>query len=164
MQCITEKAKLKELRMANNMEIQIAKAALEDIHQINNIETTLEHRILSYDLLSSTLNKDMYYYFVAKINEKIIGYIAAEFLVDHFDLLAIAVSNDYRRQNIATMLLNKLLNTCKELDITDIFLEVRCNNLSAIKFYERNGFEKISVRKNYYKDTSEDAYIYKIVV
>lgn len=146
------------------MDIQIKRASLEDINQINDIESTLEHRILSCDVLSSTLNKDSYYYFVAKLNGKIIGYIAAELLVDHFDLLAIAVPSNYRRQNIATMLLNKLLDICKELNITDIFLEVRCNNFSAIKFYEKTGFEKISTRKKYYTDTNEDAYVYKIVV
>lgn len=164
MQCITEKAKPKELRMANNMDIQIKRASLEDVLEISNIETSLEHRILSYDTLSSTLNKETYYYFVAKVADKIIGYISAELLVDHFDILAIAVLDDYRRQNVATMLLNRLLDICKELNIENVFLEVRCNNLSAIKFYEKTGFEKISTRKNYYKDTNEDAYIYKIVV
>ena len=51
-----------------------------------------------------------------------------------------------------------------ELNIQDIFLEVRCNNVSAITFYEKTGFKKISTRKNYYADTSEDAYIYKKMV
>ena len=32
----------------------------------------------------------------------------------------------------------------------DIFLEVYKKNLFAIKLYEKIGFEKISVRKNYY--------------
>lgn len=146
------------------MNIQIERANICDLEQIDNIELSLEHRILSYSILSSTLGKDAYYYFVAKIDNNIIGYISAEILIDHFDLLAIAVSKDYRRQNIATMLLDKLKDICKELDIKDIFLEVRCNNFPAIKFYKNSGFEKISTRKNYYADTNEDADIYKIVV
>lgn len=146
------------------MNVQIKRANTCNLNQIENIEVSLEHRILSYDTLSSSLDKQTYYYFVASVDNDIVGYISAELLVDHFDLLSIAILNDYRRQNIATLLLNKLIETCKELNIPDIFLEVRCNNLSAIQFYEKAGFEKISTRKNYYADTNEDAYIYKKVV
>jgi len=146
------------------MDMTIEKATIQDLNEIEKIEVTLEHRILSPATLSSTLNENTYYYFVAKKNNTVVGYLSAELLVDHFDLLSIAVDNNYRRQSIASCLLNKLLDLCDEIKITDIFLEVRQNNLSAISFYEKIGFEKISVRKNYYTDTNEDAYIYKIVV
>lgn len=160
MHYITEKAKLKELQKVNNMNISIQRADIQNLDAINSIELELEHRILSYDTLSYSLKQDMYYFFVAKKDDVILGYIVAQLLVDHFDLLAIAVSKEFRRQNIATLLLNKLFSTCKELNISNIFLEVRCNNLSAINFYIKNEFKKISERKNYYKDTNEDAYIY----
>lgn len=146
------------------MNIQIERANSCDLEHINNIESSLEHRILSYATLSSTLNNKVYYYFVAKIDNIIVGYICAELLVDHLDILSLAVLQDYRRCNIATMLINKLFAICKKTNVDAIFLEVRCNNLSAITLYEKTGFEKISTRKNYYKDTNEDAYIYKIVV
>ncbi|WP_428047163.1 ribosomal protein S18-alanine N-acetyltransferase [Candidatus Proelusimicrobium excrementi] len=142
------------------MNVQIRKANLYDIQQIDIIEQKLDHRILSYNLLSSTVNKDTYYYFVATIDDNIIGYISAEFLVDHIDILSIAVLKEYRRQNVATLLLNELFNVCNVLQVQDIFLEVRCSNTAAIKFYEKMGFKKISTRKNYYTDTCEDAFIY----
>ena len=146
------------------MDITVKQATIHDLNAIEKIELNLERRILSSATLSSTLNENMYYYFIAKINDTVVGYLSAELLVDHFDLLAIAVDKKFRRQNVATNLLNKLFNLCGELKITDIFLEVRQNNLSAISFYEKVGFEKISIRKNYYTDTNEDAYIYKKMV
>lgn len=146
------------------MDIQIRRATYYDLEQIDNIEKTLNHRILSYDLLSSTLGKNNYYYFIAVKNNTVIGYIAAELLVDHFDILAVAVLDKYRRQNIATRLIQAFYNTCQAINVLDIFLEVRCNNNSAICFYEKLGFEKISERKNYYTDTKENAYIYKKMV
>jgi len=161
MQCIIEKVKLKELKMVNNtMNIQIRKARIDDLEQIDNIEKTLEHRILSYDLLKNTIGKDTYFYFVAIVNNIIVGYISAEILVDHIDILSVAVFKAYTRQNIATMLLNELFKTCSTYNIKNIFLEVRPSNFAAIKLYEKNGFKKISTRKNYYTDTNEDAYIY----
>jgi ribosomal protein S18 acetylase RimI-like enzyme len=42
-------------------------------------------------------------------------------------------------------------------DIHSITLEVNCNNAAAIKFYEKNGFEKVSVREKYYGN--EDAFL-----
>lgn len=146
------------------MNITIKRATIQDLNEIEKIESNLEHRILSSTTLSSTLTENTYYYFVAKINNTVVGYLSAELLVDHFDLLAIAVVKKFRRQNIATHLLDELFNLCIELNITNIFLEVRQNNLSAISFYEKVGFEKISTRKNYYTDTNEDAYIYKQVM
>ncbi len=143
------------------MNMTIERASSQDLDNIINIEYNLEHSILSPILLSSSLNKDTYYYFVAKLDNTIVGYLAAELLVDHFDLLAIAVLKDFRRQNIATLLLNKLFAICNDLNISDVFLEVRTTNLSAINFYEKMGFKVISTRKNYYTDTNEDAYIYK---
>ncbi len=146
------------------MDVTIEIATIQDLNEIEKIEASLEHRILSPTTLSSTLNENTYYYFVAKINNTVVGYLSAELLVDHFDLLAIAVGKNFRRQNIATYLLDALFSLCTELGVLDIFLEVRQNNLSAISFYEKVGFEKINTRKNYYTDTNEDAYIYKKVV
>lgn len=143
------------------MDITIKRATIQELDEIEKVEANLEHRILSHTTLSSTLPKDTYYYFVAKTDNIAIGYLSAELLVDHFDLLAIAVSKNFRRQNVATYLVDKLFSLCDELKVSDIFLEVRQNNLSAISFYEKIGFEKISSRKNYYTDTNEDAYIYK---
>ena len=142
------------------MNVQIQRADLSEIKQIEDIEFSLKHRLLTYPTLQTTLINKNYYYFIAKLKDNIIGYIAAEFLVDHFDILAIAVLEEYRRQNIASQLINMIFEISKKLNIQDIFLEVRCNNLSAINFYEKMGFKKISVRKNYYTDTNEDAYIY----
>ena len=146
------------------MDVTILRVTNQHLYDIEKIETSLEHRILSSTTLSSTSNENTYYYFVAKSNNNVVGYLAAELLVDHFDMLAIAVNKDFRRQNIATCLLNKLFSTCTELKITEIFLEVRQNNLPAISFYEKSGFEKIGTRKKYYTDTNEDAYVYKKVV
>lgn len=38
-------------------------------------------------------------------------------------------------------------------------LEVRVSNESAIKLYEKFGFKNVGIRKNYYQDNFEDAYL-----
>lgn len=45
--------------------------------------------------------------------------------------------------------------------ISHIFLEVRESNIAAQKLYEKYGFCNIAMRKAYYTDTQENAYIYE---
>ena len=146
------------------MNIQIRKATLDDLAYIDKIENSLEHRILSSNLLNSTLDSSNYYYFVAILDDSVVGYLAVEYMVDHLDILSIAVFKEHRRKNIAHSLIENFIEMCKKIDINDIFLEVRVSNESAISFYEKEGFEKISCRKNYYTSPIEDAYIYKKAV
>ena len=41
----------------------------------------------------------------------------------------------------------------------NINLEVRISNQKAIKLYEKCGFKIVAIRKNYYQDNHEDAYL-----
>ena len=47
--------------------------------------------------------------------------------------------------------LDDLIENLKSKGVTSLFLEVRESNVSAIKLYEKLGFIKLSVRKNYYE-------------
>ena len=75
-------------------------------------------------------------------------------------ILGIAVDKNYTRKNIASTMLNHIIEVCKKMDLDNIFLEVRESNIPAINLYEKHGFKKISIRTNYYKDNNEDALIY----
>lgn len=144
----------------NNLEnVTIIKASAKNLEDIEKIESNLDIRNLSYSSLLSDLNLDSTIYFIAFKDDLPIGYIGAEMLYDHADITAVAVDLDYRNKNIATLLLNKLIDTCKAQNFTAIFLEVRVSNLPAIRLYEKLGFKKINIRPNYYQN--EDAYIYK---
>lgn len=161
---ITEKVKLKEQNLVSNMDIkdiQIIKASTLDLDKLVALEESLDKNILSLSSISNMLSSNTSDIYIAKFGNKVIGYIALDILVDHIDLCSIAVKKEYRRFKVGTMLLNKLYEIALDLKIQDIFLEVRTSNIAAIAFYECNGFKKISVRKNYYKDSFEDAVIYK---
>ena len=70
---------------------------------------------------------------------------------------SIAVLPGRRRQGLAQRLMDVLFAVCRELNVGEISLEVRVSNAPAIALYERYGFVKSGVRKNYYQD-GEDAY------
>ena len=76
--------------------------------------------------------------------------------VDTADILNIGIDSDFKRQGYGTGLLNHLIEELKKKDIGEILLEVRSGNKSAIQFYKKQGFEEISVRKNYYTKNSKN--------
>lgn len=81
------------------------------------------------------------------------GILVYQYLYDRIEIDYIIVDPEYRKCGIATSLLNFMENLYK--GIKNITLEVRESNKEAINFYKKNGFKKITKRKNYYKD--EDA-------
>ena len=87
---------------------------------------------------------------------KTIGYLIAMLAVDTADILNIGIDSDFQRKGYGTALLNHLIEELRKRDIGEIFLEVRAGNKSAIQFYKRQGFEEISVRKNYYTKNSKN--------
>ena len=76
--------------------------------------------------------------------------------VDTADILNIGIDPNFKRQGNGTALLNHFIEELRKRDIGEILLEVRAANKSAIQFYKKQGFEEISVRKNYYTKNSNN--------
>ena len=89
-------------------------------------------------------------------NGRTIGYLIAMLAVDTADILNIGIEPEFKRQGHGTALLNHLIKELRKRNISEILLEVRAGNQSAIQFYKRQGFEEISVRKNYYTKNSKN--------
>ena len=98
---------------------------------------------------------------VFKENGKIYGYCIFMIAADEGEILRIGVDREMQNNGIGKKLLGFSLNEMKEKGCESFFLEVRASNEKAIKLYEKVGFEKIGIRKNYYSDNNEDAILYK---
>jgi len=100
--------------------------------------------------------------FVATTNDdkdrkKILGMIVIYLIEDEAHVATFAVHPEHRRNGVGwRLLLHALKDTCQE-GATHAFLEVRAGNESAVKLYEKFGFVRVGVRKNYYSDNHEDA-------
>ena len=92
----------------------------------------------------------------AKIENKVVGFAGIKIVLDTADIMNIAVKEDYRRQGIATLLLNNIFDICNEKNIKTINLEVNEENFSAIRLYQKFGFKENGRRKKYY-DNKFDA-------
>ena len=77
-------------------------------------------------------------------------------------IIEIGVIKEQRRQGVAYELVSHLQKHCIKNGIRRIFLGVAENNIAAISLYEKTGFNKIGIRKNYYfrDGCSSDSYEY----
>ncbi|MEY4059780.1 MAG: hypothetical protein RL551_1027, partial [Pseudomonadota bacterium] len=62
----------------------------------------------------------------------------------------ITVSPKLRRLGIGVKMMNAIEGVAAQQNMPRIILEVRPSNDSALKLYQRLGYEQIGVRKNYY--------------
>lgn len=66
------------------------------------------------------------------------------------DLHRIVVAGDHRRQGIGRRLLEAGLAAVRALGVRSVLAEVRFDNEAAIELYQRNGFEQLGARTDYY--------------
>ena len=78
------------------------------------------------------------------------------------DIQTIAVGAEFRGKGIAGALMRQILAQAKQLDASEVFLEVRADNLAAQGLYLGLGFEHIDTRKRYYQPDDVDALVMRL--
>lgn len=137
----------------------IRRMQLNDLKTVIEIESRSFPKPWSLNAFISQLARESSVCLVAEADERVIGYIVATKYVEVWHLLDIAVHEDFRRQYIATDLLEELFKRCGRERHRGYTLEVRKSNRGAIKMYESFGFICSGIRKGYYSDNREDALI-----
>lgn len=97
--------------------------------------------------------------YVYEADGEIAGYCDLQIKFENADLALIAVAPEYRRSGIAQEMLDFMIDLAVRAECEIISLEVRKSNEPAIRLYEKNGFIQANIRKNYYSDNHEDAYL-----
>ena len=130
-----------------------------DIKQIAQLEREIFPMPWSIAMLREEYNNPIYNSLVVETEGNIIAYIGFHIICDEYHISNLAVKKEYRKQKIATQLLQLLIERAKRDDIHNITLEVRYSNHIAIMLYEKFGFVCEGIRKQYYSN-DEDALIF----
>jgi ribosomal-protein-alanine N-acetyltransferase len=101
---------------------------------------------------------------LAEIDGRVAGYILFWLLPGTIDIHNVAVRSDFRRRGLGRRLLEQVVLEARGRASSRITLEVRKSNLSAQKLYESMGFTVTGVRKGYYSDDGEDAFLMALEV
>ncbi|MCG6157899.1 ribosomal protein S18-alanine N-acetyltransferase [Rubinisphaera margarita] len=102
---------------------------------------------------------------VAEVDHEIVGFMIYELHKSNLHVLNFAVADSHRRQGIGTKMVQRLIDKLSLQRRKEILLEVRERNLSAQLFFKQQNFMAVTVLRNHYDDTCEDAYImrYRLV-
>lgn len=139
----------------------ISKATLEDKESIIKLGKTFIDNFSNTYNIEEYLNNNNYIILINKENKLLKGFLIIYKNIDYYELELIIVDKEYRKQGIATSLLEHFFNTfCTSNDI--VFLEVSCENETAINLYTKFNFITINKRKKYYGNI--DAYVMKKVI
>jgi ribosomal-protein-alanine N-acetyltransferase len=99
------------------------------------------------------------YYLVAEEDEALVGYAGLLAAGEQADVLTIAVATSQWGQGIGSRLLAALLAEARQRGCTEMFLEVRADNLRAQRLYKWFGFAEIGIRRGYYQPSGTDAIV-----
>jgi ribosomal-protein-alanine acetyltransferase len=142
----------------------VRRATIEDAKEIFAIEMECFSVPWSLDSIETELlNEDKKLYYVVEDANGVVGYAGAWLVYDEGQITNIAIRPSARRQGFGAKLTSALIEECFKRGMHEIFLEVRISNLSALSLYRKLGFTVKGMRKNYYSEPKEDAYIMSLI-
>lgn len=138
----------------------IRKMSVTDIDVVLKLEDELftskwTQEQFEYELTENEFSK----LFVMIENEEIIGYFGEWILFDQAQITTIGVSKKHQGKGYSKLMMQRMIEEACNSNCETISLEVRVSNVKAINLYHKFGFETINIRKNYYQDNNEDAFL-----
>jgi ribosomal-protein-alanine N-acetyltransferase len=95
---------------------------------------------------------------VAELDHEIVGFMIYELHQSMLRILNFAVAPNRRRHGVGGQMVQRLVDKLSQQRRREIVLEVRETNLDAQLFFADCNFRALSVLRNHYDDTLEDAY------
>jgi ribosomal-protein-alanine N-acetyltransferase len=91
--------------------------------------------------------------------DQVAGFAGMWALYDEAHVTTIGVAAEHRGKGLGELLLVTLIEEAERRNTEWVTLEVRVSNDSAQALYRKYGFTQQGVRRRYYSDNGEDAYI-----
>lgn len=139
-----------------NVDLVVRDAQERDLVEIERIENASFIDPWTPNMLLAELRDPKAYFIVAEVEGMVVGYCCAENLAKEFNLMSIAVHEDFRKLGIGGILIDHLIDFAKRYRLIGITLEVRVSNDAAKALYFSKGFRTEGIRKGYYAN-GEDA-------
>jgi len=134
--------------------LRIRVAVPRDIRRMSELEEACFEESYPMELLAFFVMDSRFISLVAEVNQVIVGMAVAELedkelkKVGH--IWTVEVLPPYRRKGIAMKLLTELEERLRARGATECYLEVRTDNEPAIRLYEKLGYEKVGIIRDYY--------------
>ena len=130
---------------------------LDDLEQVMKIENENFSRPWTETGFFTFLIRQDTLFLIAAEGEEILGYCGVVMVQDEGDITNVSVKKDRQNHGTGKLLVQELIRITNEMGVSRLFLEVRESNERAIHVYEKAGFVKNGLRKNYYENPVEHA-------
>jgi 2-amino-4-hydroxy-6-hydroxymethyldihydropteridine diphosphokinase/ribosomal-protein-alanine acetyltransferase len=127
---------------------------LEDLDQVLEIdEAAFGEKHWGRDTFVKELNNQYAHYLVATDKEgNVLGFIGIWLVIDEMHIMTLAIAESARRRGLAEALLILGFKHSYQNKIRTATLEVKANNIAAIKLYDKYLFKQQGLRPKYYAD------------
>jgi ribosomal-protein-alanine N-acetyltransferase len=133
----------------------------KDLIEAYRLDQLCYEQGISYSLQTIFL---FFYYFdqisyVVEVEDRLAGFIMTNMIKKNkAHIITLDIHADFRRKGLGSQLLIMAEEQLKKKGANSISLEVDIENYPAINLYEKFGFEKTRILKNYYRNR-RDAYL-----
>ncbi len=138
-------------------QIEVGELTLSDLADVLAIEQEAFSDPWESASFESDIANELVIALAARLGGRCVGYLSCIAVEDYGYIANIAVHREQRSHGIGRMLLDELRRRLETRRITDLVLDVRASNESAIRFYERYGFQVLTRRKGFYSQPPEDS-------
>lgn len=128
----------------------------KDIADVAELERKIFTDAWSEQALLESLEQKQTLLLTAYEDRRLAGYLILYYVLEDGEIARIAVDDAYRRQGVASKMFRELANLCQDIGVSRLLLDVRESNAAAYAFYEKQGFVRDGIRKNYYADPVEN--------
>lgn len=144
--------------------MQIREMTEGDLEAVAELEQQIFSNPWSGQSIQKAYEQEQNIYLIAEEEGEVAGYCGIWCSFDTADLCRIAVVPKWRRKGVASLLLDEAVKRCSLYQVQSLLLEVRASNMPAIYLYEKMNFQKIHVRKKYYRNPVADAWIMQLPI
>jgi len=132
---------------------------LTDLDAVVAIEKMSLPSPWSKELFEEELKRSLAHYFVSEREGVILGYMGYWVAPGEAHIITLAVAPEARGAGVAQALIGHCLSDAIRRGGRLATLEVRDGNRAGRALYEKMGFRMVAIRRKYYQDNQEDAWV-----
>jgi [ribosomal protein S18]-alanine N-acetyltransferase len=147
--------------------VEVRRMRWWDVEDAHALEVSLFPDPWSVETFWSELARvpETRHYLVARAGTDLLGYAGLSATGGHgaqADVQTLAVAAAAQGRGLGRRLLDALVAEARRRRATEVLLEVRAENAPARALYAAAGFERIAVRRGYYRPGNTDAHVLRL--
>ena len=140
--------------------IRIERMQSEDVERVAELDRQCFPTPWSVSAYATEIHNPSAYYIVARtLDQRIVGFAGMWLIMDESHITTIGVDPTCRGKKIGERMLINILDEAIHRGARRATLEVRRSNHTAQNLYHKYGFRLAAVRKGYYSNNNEDAFV-----